>query len=165
MTDTTVDWADKITVHPHPHPRVSAVSVYLAARFSRIEEMRDRRNDLSKLGIRVTSRWLNGGHEWEGTPDDLIPPAEAARFAREDLEDIHAADVMIAFTEPPRSNASRGGRHIEAGFALAMNKPLIVVGYRENVFYCLPQVLFFPDWPAAIEMIRATYAAKWIAQR
>ena len=59
------------------------------------------------------------------------------RFASEDLEDIRRADVVICFTEEPRSNNSRGGRHVEFGYALGLGKTIVIVGPRENVFYCI----------------------------
>lgn len=33
--------------------------------------------------------------------------------------------------------------------ALALGKRAVVVGHRENVFHCLPEVEFFDAWPAA----------------
>lgn len=122
------------------------MKVYLASRFSRIEELRGYKAELEAEGVTVTSRWLLGGHEWVGTDDDDIPVSELARFAAEDLEDLEAADVLVCFTEPPRSGPARGGRHVEFGWALAQGKPIIVCGYRENVFYCLPAVTFVEDW-------------------
>lgn len=123
--------------------------VYLAARFSRSAELLGYKAELERDGILVTSRWLLGGHEWSGVDDNDIPPECAHRFAREDIEDLKAADVVICFTEEPRSGNSRGGRHVEFGYALAIEKSIIVVGYRENVFYTLPEVLFVSDWDKA----------------
>jgi nucleoside 2-deoxyribosyltransferase len=129
------------------------MKVYLAARFSRLPELRGCERDLAEDGIEVTSRWLRGGHEWVGTPDDEIPVDELRRFAEEDLADIDAADLVVCFTEPPRSGPARGGRHVEYGYALATGKHVVVVGYRENVFYCLPGVGFAADWPTARAML------------
>jgi nucleoside 2-deoxyribosyltransferase len=142
-------------------PAVPAL-VYLASRFSRIEEMRQRSADLAEMGIVVTSRWIRGGHEWDGIDDEEIPIEEAARFAREDLEDIDRADMVICFTEPPRSSASRGGRHVELGYALG-KKPIVIVGYRENVFCTLPEVTFFPQWDARCEMFLRNWSLAHVA--
>ena len=39
--------------------------------------------------------------------------------------------MLIAFSEEPRAlNASRGGRHVEFGIALALGKKVAVVGPR-----------------------------------
>jgi nucleoside 2-deoxyribosyltransferase len=125
------------------------MKVYLASRFSRIDELRDYKAQLEAHGITVTSRWLLGGHEWVGTPDEEIPVERLARFALDDIEDIEASDLVVCFTESPRSGPARGGRHVEFGYALARGIDLLVVGHRENVFYCLPGLAFEPDWPAA----------------
>ena len=38
---------------------------YLAARYSRREELCGYRADLQRLGIEVPARWLNGSHQLE----------------------------------------------------------------------------------------------------
>ena len=120
---------------------------YLASRYSRREELLGYAAELRALGHEVTSRWLLGNHEMS----DREVASEAAnqervRFALEDWEDLEAADCGIAFTEPPRSEFSRGGRHVEAGAALAWEKLVYLVGPVENVFYALPQVRRFRSW-------------------
>lgn len=129
------------------------MKVYLAARFSRFDELNLCRAELETLGISVTSRWLRGGHEWVGTPDDEIPRDHLARFAAEDLEDLDVADMLVCFTESPRSGPARGGRHVEFGYALAKGKPVIVVGHLENVFYALPDVVWVDTWPEALAVL------------
>jgi hypothetical protein len=101
--------------------------VYLAARYSRREEMELVASRLADHGIGVTSRWIRGLHD--GLPADVC--------ANDDVEDVIESSVVIAFTEPEGSPHSRGGRHVEAGMALAYCKPLIVVGPEENIFYSL----------------------------
>ena len=125
------------------------MKVYLAARFSRLPELVQYADDLEAQGIAVTSRWLRGGHEWVGTPDEAIPVPRLARFAQDDLDDLDDADAIVCFTESPRSGPARGGRHVEAGYALATGKMMICVGHRENVFYCLPNFRFFDEWEDA----------------
>lgn len=130
----------------------TTLKVYLAARYSRREEMLRCRYQLESSGkITVTSRWINGDHQAEN--DQLHHGSDATRFAAEDLKDLEAAHVVVNFTEEPRGTSSRGGRHVEFGFALANRKRLIVVGPRENVFHCLGQVTVFPNWMAALSSI------------
>ena len=117
------------------------MKVYLISRYSRFLEMQRYRAELTVLGHRVTSRWINGEHRLKDNDE-----TEAQRFAIEDIEDLLAADCIISFTEAPRSEHSRGGRHVEFGIAIMCGKRLMVVGYRENVFYYLPQVEFFRRW-------------------
>lgn len=123
------------------------VRVHLAARYSRREELCLYRADLARLGYFVTSRWLDGSHEVGG--DGLSVEAARAdheRFAREDWEDVTTADVVISFTEPPRSKPGRGGRHVEFGVAMALGKLCVIIGPRENVFHCLPGIVHHDDW-------------------
>jgi hypothetical protein len=55
------------------------------------------------------------------------------------------ADIIILFSE--KSGIShRGGRHVEFGLAIGLKKRLIVIGPRENIFHCLPQVELFDSW-------------------
>lgn len=137
------------------------MNVYFAGRFSRREELLGYKEALEQMApdygaeITVTSRWLLGGHEWSGTADEDVPVAECARFAEEDLADLRRANVIVCFTESPRSGPARGGRHVEMGYALAMQKPILCVGYRENVFYCLPEVDFVSTWAQGEEWLLA----------
>ena len=126
-------------------------SAYLAARYSRREELCRYRADVEDRGIKVPARWLNGNHQI----DDAGLSVEAAReererFAAEDFADVTGADLLIAFTEAPRSSNSRGGRHVELGIALGRGMPVVLVGPRENVFCCLPQVTVYATWDAAL---------------
>ena len=120
-------------------------SFYLAARYSRREELQGYKTELEALGHKVYGRWLTGAHL--AAEDDILKrPALGSGFALEDLIDIDQADTMISFTEPPRGTASRGGRHVEFGYALARGKQMIIVGPRENVFHCLPGVTVYATW-------------------
>lgn len=148
------------------------VRFYLAARYSRREELCAYRSTLAAHGAVVTSRWLNGNHQIDdrgvpigdsgatlveadpGTAEADARAAELrAHFASEDLRDVECADVVVAFTEEPRVAASRGGRHVELGLALALRKQVVVVGPRENVFTWLPTVEHYPSWQSALSRL------------
>lgn len=118
------------------------MKIYLAARYSRRAELCSYRFQLELLGHTVTSRWLNGTHELDGSVFSVeASRKDRERFAIEDQDDVMAADMLIAFTEKPRSSNSRGGRHVELGMALASPDMItVVIGPRENVFCCLPKV-------------------------
>jgi hypothetical protein len=139
--------------------------VYLAARYSRHPEMQQYAADLEAIGVEVTSRWINGSHQIMLNGEALGPEREALfetahesmeaqrrEFALHDWWDVMEADVVVSFTEQPRTAGnSRGGRHVEFGAALAAGKRCIVVGWRENVFHCLPEVEFFKTWTEAMQ--------------
>ncbi|MDD3983954.1 MAG: hypothetical protein PHU54_08445 [Candidatus Omnitrophica bacterium] len=132
------------------------MKAYIAARYDRREEMCGYAQQLRELGHTVTSQWLLGTHqlhdnahkvdnpEWYH-PDEGIT-MDAAPFAMEDILDIDAADTLIFFSEPPDVYSKRGGRHVEYGIALALGIRLVVIGPRENVFHCLPQVERYDNW-------------------
>lgn len=139
-------------------------TAYLAARVSRKRELAGYRDgDLARLGIRVPARWLdshvlNSDGQPVNDAGDLIYPdnrqdASVWRrgFATDDFGDVIRADMLIAFTEEPRSTNSRGGRHVELGIALGAGKPIYLVGPRENVFCHLPAVRQFDTWPELVE--------------
>lgn len=134
------------------------MKIYLAARYSRREELNRYADDLRSAGHEVTSRWLNGDHQIsdEALNDDHGDQGfnhdERQRFALEDWDDLMAASLVISFTEAPRSSSSRGGRHVEFGAALADGKQCVVIGPRENVFHCLPQVGWIPDWETFVRV-------------
>lgn len=125
--------------------------IYLAARYSRRDELAGYAEQLREMGYEVTSRWLNGNHQIsdEGLSEE-DSREERERFATEDFEDLASAGCVISFTEPPRSGNSRGGRHVEFGMAVALGHRLMVVGHRENVFHCLPRVEFYPVWASCL---------------
>jgi len=142
--------------------------IYLAARYSRRDELCEIRRAIEAAGRHVVrARWLDGNHQISdsGIPigegferDDMSGGDSAAvlrqRFAQEDFDDVASCDLFVAFTEPPRSSASRGGRHVELGIALGLGKRIAVVGFRENVFCWLPVVQFYefmPDLLASLE--------------
>jgi len=140
-------------------------SIYLAARYSRREEMCRYREQLRGLCYDVTSRWIDGLHilSKEAAADEHgnqgLGATERGQFAAVDFEDVQDADTIIAFTELPRT-ASRGGRHVELGIAIGQGKRVIVVGHRENVFCCLPRVEFFPTWEAALQQLQIERAVR-----
>lgn len=146
---------------------VEPLTIYLASRYSRRAEMCENAERLRTAGHVVEARWLSGDHE-VATYDPAEPSrrteietdddvAAAARFAAEDVADVLNADLVATFTEPARSSASRGGRHVEYGInlgaALATNSRVsgrtVVVGPVENVFYALVDDAYrFADFDA-----------------
>jgi hypothetical protein len=157
------------------------MKIYLAARYSRREELCGYREQLQALGHDVQARWLNGGHQLSDTGIPIGENGEAlvegdgdestnaqaglrsaelrTKFAIDDWEDVNAAECVISFTEPPRSKANRGGRHVEYGIALANKARVIVVGYRENIFHWLPVVEFCPTWDDALALCFNNHSA------
>lgn len=83
---------------------------------------------LEASGIEVTSRWLKA-------PDELCD-----EHARKDLDDVESADALVAFNPAGWENIGTGGRHVELGYALRGDKPIVLVGVRSNIFHHLNDV-------------------------
>lgn len=123
-------------------------SVYFAACFSRQTELLGYAAELHERGFLVRSRWLDSPTKLRA--DELHRGGRGAEVARMDLEDLRGADVCIAFTETiDASERGRGGRHTELGIALGLGQLVLIVGPREHVFHCLPDVVHHPDWRSA----------------
>lgn len=122
--------------------------VYLASRFARQAELRAIAQELERHGYNVTSRWLESPGPLAN--DALHGDGKAQELALMDLEDLRQADICIAFTEPlDNPRPGRGGRHTELGVALGLGHKVLVIGPREHVFHCLPQIAHYPDWDTA----------------
>ncbi|HPL30354.1 MAG TPA: hypothetical protein PLG21_20095 [Anaerolineae bacterium] len=142
------------------------MKIYLMARYGRRLEMLAIAAELERMGHQVTSRWIRGEHELQDellNTDPKFRDEQGAMFAKDDLEDLLAANCAIAFTEEPgvKHGRGRGGRHFEAGVAytllhytdpeLALGPDrLICCGHKENVFMCLPDWEHYPDWPTCL---------------
>lgn len=127
--------------------------IYFAARYSRFSEMLEYKWMVETLGHKVTSRWIHGGPHL--TDDELNSNAVehrliAERTALNDLKDLQDADCCISFTEAPRLVASRGGRHVELGWALGRGRICLVIGPAENVFHRLPGIRRFGTMQEAL---------------
>jgi prepilin-type N-terminal cleavage/methylation domain-containing protein len=134
------------------------MKIFLSGRYSRRDRLRSLRQELERSGHTVTSRWLDTSWSEADASGSSAAPAEyRAEFAIKDLEDVAAADCLVAFTEPPRSNG-RGGRHVEYGAALALGKRVMVVGHRENLFYHHPAVEFFQTEQDLLRRLGAPHA-------
>lgn len=139
------------------------MKIYLAARYSRNPEMRGVRDVLEALGHEVTSRWIDhhDGALLESVATAALnsDPASVRHYGQHDLEDLIASDIVISFTST--DGGGKGGRHVEFGYALALNKRVIVVGPRENVFHTLSDVEHYQDWSALARM----FSGEWLEQQ
>lgn len=130
------------------------MKVYLAAQYARRDELREYRDILEKMNIKVTSRWLNEKEPLDGN----MTHREESWYrdtATIDLEDVDAADAVIFFAENPLIGVPRGGRHVEFGYALGLKKPIFVIGPKENVFHYLQN----PFWIRHYETLDAFITA------
>lgn len=122
----------------------SELAVYLAARFSRKNEIKQKSLELDALGVKVTSRWLDEadhGGQLDSSSDEFN-----TAVAYQDIEDIDKSDLIVLFSENPKEPHVRGGRHFESGYAHGKGIPLIICGPKENVFHFMKEVIIVDTW-------------------
>lgn len=118
-------------------------SVYLSARFERRDELNGYRSELEAAGVEVTSRWLT-----DPTPE--LTDEAWRLLATKDVEDIHRASGLILFAD---GRPGGGGRHVEFGIALGLEKQMIVIGEPENLFHSLQAAQIVATWEDAFKAI------------
>lgn len=127
--------------------------IYLAARYSRRLEMVGYADQLRALGYTISSSWIDGHHETRPDIDATGTIAEQGSWADEDVYDLQQSDAIICFANPP-GEPGRGGRHVEFGLAIAYGLRLALVGQREHVFHCLPEVDQYDTWEQCLAALR-----------
>ena len=130
--------------HSLPRP----LRIYLAGRYERREELNSYASDLVERGHTVSASWLTRKETKDFDEFDSIRSVAFYQpVAARDLSDIRHSDVIVTFSERPGGEQkSRGGRHVELGVALALQKPVVMVGDGEHIFHTLPEVARFPAW-------------------
>lgn len=109
---------------------------YVAARMEDQSDARQVRDALREFRVEVHAKWIDMPVKGDAATDDDRRAAQAM-----DLEDVTASDVLVLWK--PRSThraSTTGGHHVEVGYALALGKPVFVIGAGENVFHWHPAV-------------------------
>lgn len=137
------------------------MKIYLASRYSRREELLGYAQLLKEDGHVITSRWLREDSEEKGAGIQDPPasfPVEAQVFANLDYSDVKRSDALLLFSEYANvSLASRGGRHVEFGLALAWGKRLFVCGPRENVFHTIKGIGYTSSFEEMRDLLSSDY--------
>ena len=129
------------------------MKVYLAARYTRKDEIAQYVKLFEAVGIKVTSTWMTEPHGGQVQLAD-VRDDQLREYALRDLEEIKAANIFILFSESDQTANRRGGRHVEHGYALALGKPILVVGPRENIFHYLDNVEHYETIDEVINAMR-----------
>lgn len=109
------------------------MKIYIAAPYPLRDLAIDIMSELKCMGHSVTSRWLK-------VPDEMND-----EFARQDLADVTEADLLLAFNPRGWEERGTGGRHVEFGYALALDKQVVVFGVKSNIFHHLSNVRVISD--------------------
>lgn len=86
-----------------------------------------------KAGHKITSHWLL--KPFHPTSSHTIK--ERQNIAQEDFDDITEADALILLACQDKVS---GGKFVEAGIALGQNKPVFIIGRRENMLLWLKNI-------------------------
>ena len=124
--------------------------IFLAAQYPRRDELREHAKRLRELGVFVTSRWLVESAPLDGNMGDEQDGYYRAA-ALIDLADIDKSEAVIFFSEDPLVGVVCGGRHVEFGYAVALNKAVYVIGPKENVYHHLHGVKHYDSLDELIE--------------
>lgn len=143
------------------------MKLYLAAPYAGREILKGELPFWEDLGAEITCGWVKGtrplGASTYGISIDSTDD-EVTAHANMDLEDIDKADAVVQYTanylrgldpslHDQKHNLHSGGRHVEVGYALAREKPVLILGESENIFQrglCLQA--YSP--PEAVEALR-----------
>lgn len=116
-----------------------SVSVYVAARWQDQRLAKNLSDALAVNGITINSTWTSE----DPSNDDTFDGAQRQRRAQIDRDEIIYSDALVMLNNPERARAGTGGCHVETGMALALRKPVFLVGPRTNVFHWLGDVRQF----------------------
>jgi len=124
------------------------MKIYIAARFSRRDYVRILHAQLTKLNYICTSNWCFN------SPKDQSTSSLKRNEALRDISDIRNSHLIVLLTDTSDVGYITGGKHVELGLALALNKLTCVVGERENVFHYLDAVNHFDTWDGFLDFIQ-----------
>lgn len=127
------------------------ITAYVAAPFGRKEEARFARKRLEASGIAVKARWIDNHH-----PNEAVNKEIACLEANHDLEDIAASDILVLVHYPEFAKEGTGGKHFECGYAVALGKPVFVVGQPTSVFHHLKDEVWVVDTVEDAALLAAT---------
>ena len=119
--------------------------IYLAAPWLRRHEVPAVAAQLEAAGHTITERWWEHPDVNSGGPD-AHPELERQAFA--DFEGVVRADALVLL-----NLATSEGKAVETGVALALVKPVVVVGERSNVFHHMPNVHLVGSVEAALSLL------------
>ena len=125
------------------------MKVYLAAPYAGRDVLKGELDTWAELGVEVTCGWVQGTRPLGASTYGISAEstlAEVEAHATMDLADVDRADALVLYTanylqqlDPSLGDVTHqlhtGGRHIETGYAIAKDKPVVVLGNDENIFH------------------------------
>ena len=125
------------------------IKIYLAAHYSRKEEVKQAVQDLLAAKIEVTSTWVKERATPTVSMHDVSETFCRTTAAR-DRDELDAATHFVLFSVDPDFKFTRGGHCWENGYADAKGLVRVVVGPRQHIFHYLPGTKRFDTWAEAL---------------
>jgi hypothetical protein len=125
-------------------PYIDVKKIYLASRFSNRFMLRRVRARLAELGYKSTARWIS--HHSRPKNPKVVEQQWKDAFAKEDIEDMDKADMIIVCTIGCEQDPPRGGMRFEEGYFYGKGKPILLVGPRIFIFDFLSDIPVVKDW-------------------
>lgn len=119
------------------------MKVYIAAPYPMRATAIELMTKLEALGVTVTSSWLRAEDEMND------------KYARLDLADVRRADALVAMNPAAWHNTGTGGRHVELGYALALKRPVVLLGDPSNIFHHLDDIRRLPQHVDVADLLSA----------
>ena len=117
------------------------------------EEAKKVASRLSSAGYEITSSWL------QEDMNKKLSDAERQNIALKDVKEVESSDCLVMIGAPTGCHVP-GGKHVEAGVAIANAKPILLLGRKENIFYWHPLVFQFDDINKLLDQIEIFNANK-----
>lgn len=122
--------------------------VYIASSSAFINECKDLSSRLEKKGVTITRKWWNE-YVKGNTPEldelsdfDWYKHPRIQKIKSADFEAIKEAEALILISHYPKALT---GALVEVGYALALNKPVFVIGeLKKSAMFA--DCLFFVDY-------------------
>lgn len=108
------------------------MKIYIAAHGQ--ETARILASELIAAGHQITSTWLD--EDFSRTSEYM--DTDKCAIANRDVEEVSASDVVVLIS---CSHRVPGGKFVEAGVALGQDKPVFVLGHRENMLMWHPMTV------------------------
>jgi len=117
--------------------------IYITAPYELRKSAQEAMKFFAEIGIECTARWI-----WQD--DSAILSHE---WAQADLNDVWLANILVALNPPEWAKNGSGGRHVELGIALTLEKPIYLIGERTNIFHYHDRVTVCATLDEARDMI------------
>lgn len=137
--------------------------IYLAAPWVMGKDARVAKKYLEKRvkGLRVISRWIARSPKkirpnYDYTKDSSFTLKQGREQANIDLEDIKRSRCLVVL-----NHVKSEGKVVEQGIALALKKPVIVIGNKTNIFHYLKEVTLVKSLAKAVPILRRLSHGKY----